>query len=354
MLNDVSLDVELYEGNVPRQFKYSELAVATGEFSDKEKLGEGGFGSVYRGHLKDMNLHVAIKRVSKKSWQGKKEYESEVKIISRLRHPNLVLLIGWCHDEGELLLVYELLPNRSLDNHIHSMSTVLSWPVRKEIVLGIGSALQYLHQDWEQCVLHRDIKPSNVMLDASFTPKLGDFGLARLVDHGQNSRTTALAGTMGYIDPECWHTGRYSTESDIYSFGVVVLEIICGRQPIMSLAEIGDSNIHLVKWVWEMYGQGWIINAADVKLNGEFDGIEVERVMVTALWCTHPDRTLRLSIRQAMNILRLEVPLPHLPAKMPVATFTAPVENVPSEAVTDSSSSTMSARTLNRFSSLLR
>jgi serine/threonine protein kinase len=153
-----------------------------------------------------------------------------VSIISRLRHRNLVQLIGWCHGGGELLLVYELMPNGSLDTHLYSY-VALPWPVRHDVVLGLGSALLYLHQDWEQCALHRDIKPSNVMLDASFHAKLGDFGLARLVDHGRRARTTAVAGTMGYMDPECMITGRADTESDVYSSGVVLLEIACGRQP---------------------------------------------------------------------------------------------------------------------------
>jgi len=162
------MEEEFEEGAGPKQFRYRELAIATDNFSAKQKLGEGGFGSVYRGFLKEMNLDVAIKKVSKGSKQGRKEYASEVSIISRLRHRNLVQLIGWCHGGGELLLVYELMPNGSLDTHLYSGAAVLPWPLRHEIVLGLGSALLYLHQDWEQCVLHRDIKPSNVMLDASF------------------------------------------------------------------------------------------------------------------------------------------------------------------------------------------
>ncbi|CAN6224951.1 unnamed protein product [Urochloa humidicola] len=313
---------EFEKGAGPKRFHYKDLAVATRYFSDEVKLGEGGFGSVYHGYLKDMDLHVAIKRVSKNSNQGRKEYESEVKIISRLRHRNLVELIGWYHGGDELLLVYELMPNGSLDRHIHSPSNVLSWPIRYEIVVGIGSALLYLHQDCQQCVLHRDIKPSNVMLDASFNAKLGDFGLARLVDHGRDSHTTVLAGTMGYMDPECMVTGSACAESDVYSFGVVVLEIACGRPPRIDVAKA--TNIHLVQWVWELYGRGSILDAADERLNSEFNAGEMERVMVTALWCAHPDRTQRPSIREAMNVLRLEAHLPILPANMPVATFVPP------------------------------
>ncbi|CAL4897926.1 unnamed protein product [Urochloa decumbens] len=320
------MDEEFEEGTGPKHFRYSELAMATGNFSDKQKLGEGGFGSVYRGFLKGMGLEVAVKRVSKGSKQGKKEYASEVRIISRIRHRNLVQLIGWCHDGGDLLLVYELMPNGSLDTHLYG-DVALPWLRRHEIVLGIGYALQYLHQDWEQCVLHRDIKPSNVMLDASFRAKLGDFGLARLVDHGRRSHTTVIAGTMGYMDPECMFACKADTESDMYSFGVVLLEIACGRRP--PVARHGDEDgeddfIHIVQWVWEFYGRGDVVDAADARLNGEFDASEMETVMVVGLWCAHPDRRLRPSIRQAVNVLRREAPRPSLPARMPVATFLSP------------------------------
>ncbi|CAM0948182.1 unnamed protein product [Alopecurus aequalis] len=301
----------------PRRFSYSELAAATKNFSDKEKLGEGGFGSVYRGYLKEMHIHVAVKRVSKGSKQGKKEYVAEVRVISQLRHRNLVQLVGWCHDDSELLLVYELMLNGSLDMHIHNQEKVLSWALRREIVVGVGSALLYLHEEWGQCVLHRDIKPSNLMLDESFKVKLGDFGLARLVDHGQRSHTTTLMGTMGYMDPESMVTGKASKESDVYSFGVVVLEIITGRLPLLVLQGNKTITMQLVQLVWELYGEGRILEAADVRLNGEFDKQQMERMMVAALWCAHPDSSQRPSISDAINVMRYQAPLPNLPAKMP-------------------------------------
>ncbi|CAM0901433.1 unnamed protein product [Alopecurus aequalis] len=333
MFDEQPIEEEEFEkGARPRRFRYNELAVATKHFSDKEKLGEGGFGSVYRGFFKEADLHVAVKRISKSSQQGQKEYVAEVKIISRLRHRNLVQLLGWCHGGGELLLVYELMPNGSLDTHIHTEKNTLQWPLRHEIVLGLGSALVYLHQDWEQCVLHRDIKPSNLMLDASFNVKLGDFGLARLINHGQGSHTTKIAGTKGYMDPaECMATGRASTESEVYSFGVVVLEIVCGRRPILVLRGNEAITMHLVEWVWDLYGDGRILDAADTRLNGEFDNQEMERMMVTALWCAHPDMCLRPSIRQAVNVMRFDAPLPSLPPKMPVATFMPPIGSFSSE-----------------------
>ncbi|TVU49218.1 hypothetical protein EJB05_00516, partial [Eragrostis curvula] len=218
------------------------------------------------------------------------------------------------------------MPNGSLDAHLHhgGDSLPLPWPRRHEIVLGLGSALLYLHQEWEQCVVHRDMKPSNVMLDASFNAKLGDFGLARLVDHGRGAHTTVLAGTMGYMDPECMVTGKANAESDVYSFGVVLLEIACGRRPMVPLPH-GEDVVHLVQWVWESYyGRGAVLDAADERLDGEFDASEMETVMVVGLWCAHPDQSLRPSIRQAVNVLRSEAPLPSLPPRMPVATFMPP------------------------------
>nr|CDM85947.1 unnamed protein product [Triticum aestivum] len=306
--DDEAMKNEFMKGTGSRQFRYSELAAATDNFSDDKKLGEGGFGSVYRGFLKGLRIEVAIKRVSKGSKQGRKEYASEVRVISRLRHRNLVQIVGWCHAREQLLLVYALMPNSSLDVHLHRADNVLWWPVRHKIVLGIGSALLYLHEEWEQCVLHRDIKTSNMMLDASFNVKLGDFGLARLVDHDRGAHTTELAGTLGYMDPECTVSGRSSTESDVYSFGVVLLEIACGRRP--TVARPDGTLIHLAQRVSELYGQGRILDAADARLDGNFDPQEMERVLAVGLWCACHDRDLRPSIRQAINVLRLEAPLP--------------------------------------------
>ncbi|XP_047055941.1 L-type lectin-domain containing receptor kinase IX.1-like [Lolium rigidum] len=323
MLSDdeLALEDDFEKGTGPKRFRYKELSLATDNFSDDRKLGEGGFGSVYRGFLGESKLEVAIKRVSKGSKQGKKEYVSEVSIISRLRHRNLVQLIGWCHGGGELLLVYELMPNGSLDTHLYHSENILPWKVRYEVILGLGSALVYLHQEWEQCVLHRDIKPSNIMLDAPFNTKLGDFGLARLVNHGQGPYTTGLAGTMGYMDPECVVTGRTSVESDVYSFGVVLLEIACGRRPAVSREEAGDA-IHLVQWVWDSWEGGRTLEVADVRLNKQFDDREMECVITVGLWCAHPDRNMRPSIKQAVSMLQFESPLPSLPLKMEInATF---------------------------------
>ncbi|XP_062120054.1 L-type lectin-domain containing receptor kinase IX.1-like [Humulus lupulus] len=320
---EVSMDNEFGKGTGPKRFTYDELNRATDNFVEEGKLGEGGFGGVYKGLLNESNTEVAVKRVSRGSKQGKKEYIAEVKIISRLRHRNLVQLIGWCHEQGELLLVYEFLPNGSLDTHLFGKSLVLKWTVRHKIALGLASALLYLHEEWEQCVVHRDIKSSNVMLDSNFNAKLGDFGLARLIDHDElGSQTTVLAGTMGYLAPECVTIGKASKETDVYSFGVVALEISCGRRPVDLKAE--PSQTLLVEWVWELYGKGQILEAADERLNMEFDQRQIECLMIVGLWCCHPDHTIRPSIKQVIKTLNFEAPLPKLPAKLPVPTYFAP------------------------------
>ncbi|KAG6516972.1 L-type lectin-domain containing receptor kinase IX.1-like [Zingiber officinale] len=321
-----AMDNEFERGRGPKRFAYPELACATGDFSDEGKLGEGGFGSVYRGVLKEPELEVAVKRVSEGSKQGRKEYMSEVKIISRLRHRNLVQLVGWCHDRRELLLVYELVPNGSLDSYLHGgEETTLEWGVRLRVTLGLASALLYLHEEWEQCVVHRDVKPSNVMLDSAFNAKLGDFGLARLLAHDGGAQTTSvLAGTRGYMAPEYIFTGKASKESDVYSFGVVALEIASGRKPLM----VGEKDMtELVRWVWELYGRKMILEAADPRLQGEFDRRQMECLMIVGLWCAHPDPMARPSMKQAISALNFEAPfnfeapLPELPPVKPVPTY---------------------------------
>ncbi|RVW75758.1 L-type lectin-domain containing receptor kinase IX.1 [Vitis vinifera] len=284
---DLSMDDDLEKGTGPRKFMYHELVLATNNFAEGEKVGEGGFGGVYKGFSRNLSSYIAVKRVSKGSDQGIKEYESEVKIISR---QNLV----------------------DMGNEIQNC-------------YGLASVLLYLHEEWEQCVVHRDVKSSNVMLDAEFNAKLGDFGLARLVDHGKGSKTTVLAGTVGYMAPEYILTGKASKELDVYSFGVVALEICSGRRCVEPNAQ--EDQIRLVEWVWDLYGVGKLPEAADPRLSADFDEEQMARLMVVGLWCAHPDCSLRPSIRQAINVLNSEASLPALPSKMPVPMYYAPPEN---------------------------
>lgn len=335
----VEIDDEFGTKTGPRKFLYHELARATNNFEEKGKLGEGGFGCVYKGLLKEPNLCIAVKRVSKGSKQGLKEYASEVRIISHLRHRNLVQLIGWCHDKGELLLAYEFMPNKSLDWHLFESNRALSWETRFKIVQGLASALLYLHELGDQCVLHRDIKSSNIMLDSSFNAKLGDFGLARLVDHQKGSQTTVLAGTFGYMAPECLMSGKSSKESDVYSFGVVALEIACGKKSIVPNIEEGSEL--LLHRVWGLYGSGKFLDAVDARLKGNFTRQAMECLMMVGMWCAHPDSTLRPSIGQAIKMLNRESPMPHLPLEMPILRYVG-VPLIDMKALSDLSSYTFS------------
>ncbi|KAL3741640.1 hypothetical protein ACJRO7_017149 [Eucalyptus globulus] len=338
---DPAIDEEFEQVSGPRKFTYKDLVVATNNFAIERLLGEGGFGRVFEGYLTSMSINVAIKKINPGSRQGIKEYATEVKTISRLRHRNLVQLIGWCHEKKELLLIYEFMSNGSLDSHLFKERSFLPWEKRYKIVIGIASALLYLHEEWEQRVVHRDIKSSNIMLDSDFNAKLGDFGLARLVDHAKGLQTTVLAGTMGYMAPEFIYTGKASKESDVYSFGVVLLEIACGRKVIELRANEGQDQ--LVDWVWELYGIGRLLDAADSKLGTDFVEKQLECLMVVGLWCAHPDHTARPSIREVLNVLNFNTPLPVLPLKLPVPTYLAPLVPTLAPLSTFSTASTVSS-----------
>ncbi|KAJ0802437.1 putative protein kinase RLK-Pelle-L-LEC family [Helianthus annuus] len=303
---EVVINDDLQRGAAKR-YSYSELILATNNFSDDQKLGQGGFGSVYKGYLPRETMAVVVKKISQGSKQGKKEYMAEVKINGNLiRYRNLVRLIRWCHDESQFLLVYEYKPNGSLDSQLFGKKSPLKWSVRYKIAMGLASALLYLHEEVERCVVHRDIKTSNIMLDSGFNVKLGDFGLARLMEHELGPQTTALAGTLGYMAPEYISTGKASKESDVYSFGVFALEIACRR-----------------RWVWDLHRKGELLSRVDPSLGTEFDDEQVKRLMMVGLWCAHPDWSIRPSIRQAIQVLKFEGALLNLPMKMPVAMYSA-------------------------------
>ncbi|KAB1201914.1 L-type lectin-domain containing receptor kinase IX.1 [Morella rubra] len=227
---------------------------------------------------------------------------------------------------GEFLLVYEFMPNGSLDAHLFGKRSPLPWPARYKISLGLASALLYLHEEWEKCVVYRDIKSSNVMLDSCFNVKLGDFGLARLRDHELAPQTTGLAGTLGYLAPEYVSTGRASKESDVYSFGVVALEIATGRRSVDPPEE--GYEMGLLQWIWNLYTRGDLLSAVDEKLQNEFDKKQVECLMIVGLCCAHPHRNLRLTIRQAIQVLKFETTMPNLPMEMPVPMYPAPLASV--------------------------
>ncbi|XP_047972680.1 probable L-type lectin-domain containing receptor kinase S.5 [Salvia hispanica] len=307
----------------PQEFEFKDLKKATNSFDERNKLGQGGYGEVFRGNLAKENLDIAVKRFSRESLQGQDDFLAELTIINRLRHRHLVKLLGWCHKYGKLLLVYEYMPNGSLDKHLFVGPDVqpLGWHVRYKIVSGVASALQYLHNEYEQRVVHRDLKASNIMLDSNFNARLGDFGLARALDNEKTSYAEAegVLGTMGYIAPECFHMGKATQQSDVYAFGAVVLELVCGRRPG---AKIGGFQL-LVDWVWYLHRDGRLLEAVDPRLGEDFVGPEAERLLLLGLACSHPIAAERPKTQAIVQIISGTVAAPVVPPFKPAFVWPA-------------------------------
>ncbi|XP_043693585.1 probable L-type lectin-domain containing receptor kinase S.7 [Telopea speciosissima] len=319
---DASFKQELLKG--PREFGYREIKAATKGFCPSRVLGHGAFGTVYKACFLGSGTISAVKR-SKHSHECLTEFRAELSIIASLRHRNLVQLQGWCAEKGELLLVYEFMPNGSLDSILYQEpdeGVSLNWSQRYNIALGIGSVLAYLHQECEQQVIHRDIKTSNILLDGNFNPRLGDFGLARLMEHDKSPVSSLTAGTMGYLAPEYLQYGKATEKTDVFSFGVVILEVACGRRPIEK-----DVNNHkvvnLVDWVWGLHSKDNLNEAADKRLNGEFKEEEMRKLLLVGLSCANPDCKDRPSMRRVFQILNGEAELPLVPKMKPSITFSS-------------------------------
>jgi len=297
----------------PHRFSYKNLHKATKGFKDTELLGEGGFGKVYIGTLPS-NVQIAVKRVSHDSKQGMKEFVAEIVSMGRLRHRNLVQLLGYCRRRGELLLVYDYMPNGSLDRFLYgNKKPNLNWAQRFRIIRGVASGLLYLHEEWEQVVLHRDVKSSNILLDAELNGKLGDFGLARLHDHGTNLQTTSLVGTVGYLAPELYRTGRATTFTDVFAFGAFILEVACGRMPLKVQAQEQAEQVILVDWVIECCRRGAILDTSDPRLEGNYVVEEMELVLKLGLLCSHAIPAARPSMKQVVQFLDGDADLQELP-----------------------------------------
>ncbi|XP_042493030.1 L-type lectin-domain containing receptor kinase IV.2-like [Macadamia integrifolia] len=293
------------------RFEYSELLKATCEFGEKNLIGRGGFGCVYKGVIPSTGLEVAIKKVAHDSRQGKKEFLAEIISMGRLRHRNLVQLHGWCRRNNELLLIYDYVPNGSLDKLLfHSPKEILTWDQRFKILIGAGQALLYLHEECDQRVLHRDVKSSNVLIDADLNAKLGDFGLSRIYDHGINPQTTYVVGTLGYLAPELTRTGKATTSTDVYSYGAFMLEVACGRRPIEP--EKNEQELVLVDWVSELHSQRDILRAIDPLLDF-YNPEEAELVLSLGLLCSHPLPHCRPNMRKVVQFLLRDASLPSLP-----------------------------------------
>jgi len=286
----------------PPSFTYKELFTATDGFNDRMLLGKGGFGRVYEGVLSNSAQSIAIKRVSPESKQGKREFMAEIAILGRVRHRNLVQLLGYCRYKKELLLVYDCMPNGSLDMYLYNKGKpVLDWAQRLHIIKGVASGLCYLHEDWERVIIHRDIKASNVLLDNSMNGRLSDFGLARLHDHGVDAHTTRVAGTWGYIAPDLARLGKATKATDVFAFGIFMIEVVCGRQPI-GMAVDGCEPFVLADWVLSMWKRGSVTGAVDPKLQ-DYDQEDAELVLKLGLLCSHSLPKLRPCMRLVMLYL---------------------------------------------------
>ncbi|KAI8541009.1 hypothetical protein RHMOL_Rhmol08G0029600 [Rhododendron molle] len=299
----------------PREFQFKDLKKATNNFDEKKKLGQGGFGVVYRGYLHNENLEVAVKWFSRET------------------------INGWCHKKGKLLLVYDYMPNGSLDAHLFTRtpnSKPLSWDQRYNIISGVASALHYLHNEYDQRVVHRDLKASNIMLDSDYNARLGDFGLARALDKEKSSYTEArgVAGTLGYIAPECFLTGKATQQSDVYAFGIVLLEIVCGLRP----GAIIDEFDFLVDWVWSLHRENRILDAIEERLGDEYVIEEAQKMLILALACCQPIASERPRTQGIVQIISGLAPVPFVPPFKPA--FVWPMPSVDENDISSSTSPT--------------
>ncbi|VVB07003.1 unnamed protein product [Arabis nemorensis] len=307
-------ELEDWETNLGKNYrlKFKDLYYATQGFKEEGLLGSGGFGSVYKGVMPKTRQEIAVKRVSNESQQGLKEFVSEIVSIGRMSHRNLVPLLGYCRRKNELLLVYDYMPNGSLDKYLYnSPELTLGWKQRIKVINGVASALFFLHEEWEQVVIHRDVKSSNVLLDTEYNGRLGDFGLARLCGHGSDPQTTRVAGTWGYLAPDHVRTGHATTATDVFAFGVLLLEVVCGRRPIEIQNESGE-RVFIVDWVFRFWIEGNILDAKDPKLGSVYDRREVEMVLKLGLMCSHSEPYIRPPMRQVIQYLRGDAMLPDL------------------------------------------
>ncbi|KAK7374133.1 hypothetical protein VNO80_07559 [Phaseolus coccineus] len=300
------------------QFNLPIIEAATSNFSQKNKIGKGGFGEVYKGILFD-GRSIAVKRLSKNSKQGIEEFKNEVLLIAKLQHRNLVAFIGFCLDEQEKILIYEYVPNKSLDYFLFDtkQEKVLSWIERHKIIGGIARGILYLHEHSRLKVIHRDLKPSNVLLDENMNPKISDFGLARIIEIDQEEESTnRIIGTYGYMSPEYAMFGQFSEKSDVYSFGVMILEIISGKKN-MNSHESHHVADGLLNFVWRNWRDETTLNALDPKLKENYSNVEVMRYIQIGLLCVQENLDARPTMATIVSYLSshtIELPFPQEPS----------------------------------------
>ncbi|XP_044346379.1 probable L-type lectin-domain containing receptor kinase S.5 [Triticum aestivum] len=321
----------------PKEFKYAMIRKATNNYDEARKLGKGGFGAVYRGTLRLRSdktcqlVDVAVKKVTRNRDRGYDDFLAEVDVINRLRHRNVVPLVGWCYEKGELLLIYEYMPNGSLDQYLFEENPrlqrpILGWNTRYDIIMDVAVGLHYVHHEHEHMVIHRDIKASNIMLDSSFHGRLGDFGLARIVSLNKNSYTdVGVAGTWGFIAPEYSVCHKATRKTDVYAFGVLVLEIITGERALAGNHD-HETLQPLTDWVWWVHREGRLLHAVDDKVTStqEFDRNDATRLLLLGLACSNPNPSDRPSMAEIVQVIAKSVPPPDVPLVKP--TFVWPPE----------------------------
>ncbi|KAM3217518.1 putative serine/threonine-protein kinase isoform X1 [Capsicum annuum] len=299
-----------YDGQISQNFmvySYNYLKAATQGFKASNKIGEGGFGSVYKGKLQDGNfMAVKVLSVELESMRGEREFVSEIAALSYIKHENLVNLKGCCVDEAHRLLVYDYMENKSLALTFlaggEQNRSKFTWTLRKEVSIGIAKGLSYLHEEVTPHVVHRDIKASNILLDEKFIPKIADFGLARLFSENMSHISTRVAGTLGYLSPEYAISGHLTRKSDVYSFGVVLLEIVSGS-PVVAF-DITRGEHFLVNKAWEMYNADQLLELVDPVLDRELlNDDEAVRFLKVGLLCVQESASLRPKMSMVIKML---------------------------------------------------
>ncbi|XP_078428200.1 proline-rich receptor-like protein kinase PERK1 [Wolffia australiana] len=295
-------------------FTYEDLVVATDGFSDANLLGQGGFGYVHRGILPN-GKEVAVKQLKVGSGQGEREFQAEVEIISRVHHRHLVSLVGFCIQGGKRLLVYEYVPNNTLEFHLHGKGRpVMEWSTRMRIALGSAKGLAYLHEDCHPRIIHRDIKASNILLDYKFEAKVADFGLAKSTSDANTHVSTRVMGTFGYLAPEYAASGKLTEKSDVFSFGVMLLELITGRRPIgIPNTFMNDS---LVDWARPLLTRaledGHYEALVDPRLDGNYNPDEMTRLIACAAASVRHSARRRPRVSQIVRVLEGDISLDDL------------------------------------------
>ncbi|XP_044974545.1 cysteine-rich receptor-like protein kinase 10 [Hordeum vulgare subsp. vulgare] len=288
-------------------FEFEQLLEATSNFSEESKLGQGGFGAVYKGHLPD-GSEIAVKRLASHSGQGFMEFKNEVQLIAKLQHTNLVRLLGCCSQEEEKILVYEYLPNKSLDFFIfdENKRVLLDWTKLLAIIEGVAHGLLYLHKHSRLLVIHRDLKPSNILLDSEMNPKISDFGLAKIFSSNDTEEdiTRRVVGTYGYMAPEYASKGIFSIKSDVFSFGVIIFEILSGKRN--SGTQQRGGFINLLGYAWQLWEEGKWIDLVDASLVSDSHSAKIRRCINIALLCVQENAVDRPTMGDIVSLLSNE------------------------------------------------